>query len=75
MFIGFGSITKATLGLLVSARTFELSSVVVIAPQIEQHQPFVDLGVSFIDVALTPENLGGVLRDVVRQGISSSTCR
>lgn len=68
VFIGFGSITKATLGLLVSARAFELSSVVVIAPQIEQHQPFVDLGVSFIDVALTPENLGAVLRDVVRQG-------
>ncbi|MCF4982361.1 homospermidine synthase [Pseudomonas gessardii] len=68
VFIGFGSITKATLGLLVSARTIELSSAVVIAPQIEQHQPFVDLGVSFIDVALTPENLGCVLCDVVRQG-------
>lgn len=68
VFIGFGSITRATIGLLVRTRTFDLSAVVVIAPQLEQRQPFVALGVSFIDVALTPENLGSVLRGVVRQG-------
>lgn len=68
VFIGFGSIARATLGLFMKTRQFDLAQVVVIAPDLKQHQPFVAQGVDFIDLALTPDNLHSVLRDVVAPG-------
>ena len=68
VFIGFGSIARATLGLFIETRQFDLSKVLVIAPDLQQHQPFVERGVNFIDLALTPDNLASVLRDVLAPG-------
>ncbi|RMO93674.1 Homospermidine synthase [Pseudomonas syringae pv. philadelphi] len=68
VFIGFGSITKATIGLLGTALTFDMSRIVIIAPGIKDSEPFVAYGVTFIDQALTPDNLEGVLGNVVARG-------
>lgn len=68
VFIGFGSITKATIALLAKESKINYSSIVVISPDIQQHQWFVDLGVAFIPQALTPDNLESVLGSVVKPG-------
>lgn len=68
VFIGFGSITRATLGLLGNVQRFDVSRIVVIAPGIKGSEPFVKSGVTFIDQALTPDTMESVLGSIVGRG-------
>lgn len=68
IFIGFGSIAKASIALFITEQTLRGSSIKVVSPEISQHQWFAEQGVEFIHSALTPDTLEAVLTPLVAPG-------
>ncbi|SDA85281.1 homospermidine synthase [Pseudomonas sp. NFACC15-1] len=68
IFIGFGSITRATLPLLLGQDHVPVQHITVIAPVIEKHIWFKERGISFVPKALTEPTFVQVLDRFVRRG-------
>jgi homospermidine synthase len=68
VFIGFGSIARATLPLLLGQDDIEVQQITVIAPVIEQNIWFKERGIQFVCEALTEQNFVQTLDRFVQPG-------
>lgn len=68
VFIGFGSIARATLPLLLGQDDIEVQQITVIAPVIEQNIWFKERGIQFVCEALTEQNFARTLDRFVQPG-------
>jgi len=68
VFIGFGSIARATLPLLLGQDDIEVQQITVIAPVIEQNIWFKERGIQFVCEALTEQNFAQTLDRFVQPG-------
>jgi len=68
LFIGFGSITKAVLPLLLASREIDAKYITVLSPAVDEKGWFEKKGVRFIKAALTKENYASCLNDLLEPG-------
>ncbi|RVD78300.1 saccharopine dehydrogenase C-terminal domain-containing protein [Pseudomonas koreensis] len=68
VFVGFGSITKAVLPLLLEQHEINVNSVVVVAPVLEDSQWFEAQGITLVRCGLNPENFRQILDRLLAAG-------
>ncbi len=72
--IGFGSIGRGTLPLLLRHFTFDKSRMVVLAPDDADRRILDEHGIRFVHVGLTPDNYREVLTPLLREGDGQGFC-
>ncbi|VEF12309.1 homospermidine synthase [Pseudomonas fluorescens] len=68
VFVGFGSITKAVLPLLIKQHEISVNRIVVIAPVLEGRQWFEAQGITWVQRGLTQQNYKQILDELLEAG-------